>query len=190
MANLKNHKNDAFLNRIISYFPMCYILILVCLVVLIILIWNTVILSTHNIFIAALGFLTFISIFFGFTVNTSTRFFDIAREYIYKESTKKAKNKLDKINIKDDKITDKLNEIQTELHDADTLRNYLKLDIFLFVAIMAYFFSILVYFFPIVPIFSGIQVVLFFIGVWATLVLILGWFISSQLILKIRKKGQ
>ena len=142
----------------------------------------------NEIFIGSLGLLTFTSIFYGFTIsNGAKRLEDVFNHFL------KERNKIfDQLKITDLKKeknpSKKIEKIWGEVEQFDSLIDYLNMNKWLFMSILAYMISILMHLTSDAQWIVLIQQLSFWFGFYATIVIATTWFIVNHIYTtKIRK---
>lgn len=144
--------------------------------------WSTLTGNIHDYFIASIGLLTFISIFYGFTVSSGRQLLIDVKKELEDKKNKLVNRELKKIIKSKDKknVTAQLKNVKIDVEDIEGMIHYLNLNVFLFIAVLSFLFSTVLYLVS-QPWATVGQVITFWIGVLASLLIVSSWFVANSL---------
>jgi len=137
-------------------------------------------------FIGALGLLTFISIFYNFTIASGKKLVQDVKTILKDKGDKEINKLLLKIIKEKDNIKklDKLNEVRTKAYKIEEFIDYLNFNKWLFISVSSYLTSIVFYLLPRFNWTVFIQVISFWIGLSASSLIVTSWFAVNELHIK------
>jgi len=135
--------------------------------------------KSNDILIASIGLITFMSIFYGFMINSKI-YFDSTRTRMYEEFNEKIEKSLAGVSSSPDKLKKlkELTDLIPESNRITILGPMFNLNLVLLISVLAYLGTIVLHFIPDPFI---IKKFLFSIGIVTSYILIIVWFVSYEM---------